>query len=289
MLNPPVHLKAVLPWLKKTLPLPAEAESEARFILEALGLNRMQIQFDAERRLNTEQLQLLTDIVQRRRQREPLQYILGKAYFRHLELRVSPEVLIPRPETEELVDLALMYLKGAQAGEKVADIGTGSGAIALSLAFEQAELEVHASDLSPGALDVAQENALRCLKQPERIRFFEGDGLNALPSKHYTALISNPPYVPYRDWQNLEPEVRNFEPQRALTPGAQDPLRFYRHFAERGASYLRPGGFLLVELDAALAEATREIFVQHADWQEPELERDLQGKQRFLSVWKSTI
>lgn len=263
-----------------------DALSEAHWMLDAVGLNRLQ---RLQRGQEQAEISLLTQLqawLARRSQREPLQYILGQQYFRQLCLDVNPAVLIPRPETEELVELALERLAvQAEPPLRVADIGTGSGAIALSLKYERPALEVFATDLSAAALKVARYNAQ---KYALEITFLQGNLLEPLKSlasqRPFDLLISNPPYIPARTLPLLAPEVRDFEPEMALTPGA-DALSCYRIFAAQGAALLRDGGWLVVELDAEGATATAALF-ERPEWRAVQLHKDLQGLPRFLSACK---
>jgi release factor glutamine methyltransferase len=190
--------------------------------------------------------------VQRRASREPLQYILGtQAFWKH-DFLVTPAVLIPRPETELLVETSLELLKDVER-PLIVDVGTGSGCIALSLAFERPDAEVHATDISEPALEVARENARR-LGLEGRVAFHLGALLD--PVAHLSGtidlIVSNPPYVDPAERDTLAPEVRDHEPGTALfTP---DPLCVYRALVLGAVVALRPGGCLAVELGQGLAE-----------------------------------
>jgi release factor glutamine methyltransferase len=190
-------------------------------------------------------------LVARRAAREPLQYILGtQAFWKH-DFLVNPAVLIPRPETELLVETSLELLKGVER-PVVVDVGTGSGCIALSIASERPDAEVHATDISDAALEVARENARR-LGLGGRVTFHHGDLLEPLSGLEVHLVVSNPPYVDPAERDALAPEVRDHDPAVALYP--QDGvLPMYRRLAEGAARILRPGGWLAVELGQSLAE-----------------------------------
>jgi len=255
----------------------SEAEIESRWILEERGIDRLKLISHGTQSVHDQDLDWIKVVLKRRETREPLQHILGRAYFRNLALQVSPQVLIPRPETEELVSLALTLL---QNGDQVADIGTGSGAIALALAQEGQDVKVYATDLSQEALSMAQSNAQALNLQ---VSFLQGDGLKTLEHVgEFSMIISNPPYIPQENLVQLMPEVYHYEPHLALSPG-DDPLRFYRHFAEEAAGYLKKAGYLLVELESDLAEASEALFL-NKDWKNTDLIKDIQGKHRFLKT-----
>lgn len=285
-----MRLSELACWLQNQLAAlgiePCEAAAETRLIFVHLGVTPLFLRLEGAQAADAALIDQIQAILKRRMQREPLQYILGSQPFCGLELRVSPEVLIPRPETEELVEMALALLP-VERPVQLADLGTGSGAIALALANalrqRQYPAEIWASDCSYSALQLARENAHRYGLE-EKIHWLHGDALQPFLEKslHLDLLVSNPPYIPLSQWQQLAPEVRDYEPRLALTPG-QDALRFYRIFAEQGPSLLKPGGWLLVELETALAEETRALFVTPL-WQQPVLLADFSGKQRFLRV-----
>jgi release factor glutamine methyltransferase len=186
-------------------------------------------------------------LVARRAERQPLQHLTGEqAFWRHV-FRVNPDVLIPRPETEVLVEAALGILR-VQAEALVVDVGTGSGCIALSLAAELPRAQVHATDVSSAALRVARENARR-MGLADRVTFHEGDLLAPLKALagRIDLVASNPPYVDPGDAPSLAPEVRHHEPAIALFPPCE-PLAVYRRLLPEAARVLRPGGYAIVEI-----------------------------------------
>jgi release factor glutamine methyltransferase len=198
-------------------------------------------------------------LVARRAAREPLQHLVGaQAFWRH-DFLVTPDVLVPRPETEVLVETALDLLRGVER-PIVVDVGTGSGCIALSLAAERADAEVHAIDLSEAALAVARENARR-LGLEGRVAFHHGDLLSPVASLRgrIDLVVSNPPYVDPADRDALAPEVRDHEPAMALFPPG-DALSVHRRLAAEAAAALRPGGWLAVEVGEGQAHAVGELF-----------------------------
>ncbi len=199
----------------------------------------------------------------------PTQYITRRQEFYGREFRVSPEVLIPRPETEHLVEAALEL----QPRGTVLDVGTGSGAIAVSVALESRAARVLASDLSEGALRVASGNA-RALGAG--VAFFRADLLEGVADGACDMILSNPPYVPHRDRTLIQREVRDFEPPLALW-GGDDGLAIYRRLIPEAARVLRPGGWLLLELGYQMAEPVLELL---AGWADAELQADLAGLPR---------
>jgi release factor glutamine methyltransferase len=216
------------------------------------------------------------EMVRRRLRREPVTYILGRKGFRHLELAVDPRVLVPRPETELLVELAL-ELRPA----RVLDVGTGSGAIALAVADELPECEVIATDTSPAALEVARANALR-LGLAERVQFVEG----TLPENcSFDLILANLPYVAESDWPSLQPELTQWEPREALLAGP-DGLDAYRTFIpECGRALTRyprqSSTTLAVEVGEGQAPAVAALFGA-AGFGKVEARRDLAGIERVV-------
>jgi release factor glutamine methyltransferase len=220
-------------------------------------------------------------LVGERAKRKPVQHLVGSQAFWHHEFRVGPEVLIPRPETELLVEAALARLEGRES-PVVADVGTGSGCIALSLALARQDLRVHAVDLSPGALQLARENA-RFLAVGDRVVFHEGDLLAPLASLGpFDLVASNPPYVSEEEIETLAPEVRLFEPRLALVaPG--DRASVYRRLVPQAATVLREGGDLLLEVGAGMADEVVALLPP-AGFQAEEVLKDLQGIPRTIAA-----
>jgi release factor glutamine methyltransferase len=219
-------------------------------------------------------------LVRERARRRPLQHLTGmQAFWRH-EFVVSPDVLIPRPETEVLVEAALELLRGREA-PVVVDVGTGSGCIALSLAAERPDATVHAVDVSPAALAVAVENARR-LGLGSRVQFHEGDLLAPLAqiARSLDLVVSNPPYVDPAELPALEPEVRDHEPRAALL-AADPPYGVYRRLAAQAAGLLSEGGYLAVEVGRGMASEVSAALA--AAGVEPlQVQRDLQGIDRVV-------
>jgi release factor glutamine methyltransferase len=217
--------------------------------------------------------------VRRRAGGEPLAYVTGRTGFRHLTLRVDSRVLIPRPETEQLVDLALAV---APTG-RLADVGTGSGCLALSLATEGAYAEVIAIDRSVDALAVAAAN--RSTAGALRTQLVRGDLTNALADGTLDLLVSNPPYLTDAEWEKLDPSVAEWEPRDALAAGP-DGLRETAALLLEGLRVLRPGGWLLLELDCRRARAVGSR-ASALGWREVRTIKDLFGRERFLLARRS--
>ncbi|MDF2626292.1 MAG: putative protoporphyrinogen oxidase [Symbiobacteriaceae bacterium] len=234
-----------------------EADREAVWLLaHVLGTSAGAVRLHAGRQIDANAAAAFEGLVGRRVGREPLQYILGTEEFMGMTFLVTPAVLIPRFDTEILVREAAALLQGQV---RVADIGTGSGAIAVGLASLLPEARVVAVDISPEALAVARENA-RTNGMGNRVEFRLGDLTAPLAGGDpYDAILSNPPYIDEAEWAELMPEVRQFEPKGALTPGP-DGLVLYRRLAAEGLSLLKPGGFLAVEVGYRQAGAVAEIF-----------------------------
>jgi len=228
---------------------------EARMLLErVLGKSRAWLTAHADEAPRAEAEQAFAALAGRRRQGEPMAYILGEREFYGLEFQVTPAVLIPRPETELLVELALKRVPENEAA-RVLDLGTGSGAIAVALAKARPQAQLTAVDVDYSALGVARENARR---HRVRVRFFCGDWLGALPGETFDLIVSNPPYVAAGDPHLVMGDVR-FEPQRALLGGA-DGLDCIRAIAAKAGAHLRPGAWLLFEHGYDQAEACRALL-----------------------------
>ena len=255
---------------------------EASMLLgRATGLDRLRLINRTAEELGEADWREFQTLLNRRLKREPLQYILGETEFMGLVFEVSPMVLIPRPDTETLVEaiLDLEEERGEPVPLRVADVGTGSGAIAISLAKSLPYMTVLATDISPEAIAIASANARR-LEVEGQVRFRQGDGLAALDGTfHY--LVSNPPYIAEGDLPDLEPEVRDYEPICALTPG-EDPLRWFRTFANEGAQYVEPGGWLALEVGAGQSRAVGEMIEQAGHWDELVIKHDIGRIERVV-------
>ncbi len=253
-------------------------EAEAMLLLgELTGLSRVDVLLKRDQSLTVQQKQTLQDWLRRRCRREPLQHILGKAHFYGLELLVSPAVLIPRPETETLVEIALKAIREIAAA-KVLDIGTGSGAIALAIKHERPDAVVMASDISAAALELAWENARRL---GLKLRLKQADLLDQPELRNFAReadlLISNPPYLPQTDIELLSPEVQA-EPLSSLYSGAEG-LEHFKRLEQAAFGILKKRAIFVLELDPrnshkALALAER--------WPQRRLLKDLLGRERFL-------
>ncbi len=247
---------------------------ETRILLmHALGLSRIQLITQSEQVLNAEQLQQMQDLIQRRFNGEPIAYLIGEREFFGLPFQVSPDVLIPRADTELLVELALQH--APQQGSLL-DLGTGSGAIAIAIAHSRQDLQVTALDFSPAALKIAEGNAQRILG-PARLRLLQSDWYQALHGQQFDTIVGNPPYIVKGDHHLGQGDLR-FEPVDALTDHA-DGLSAYRTIISGAASHLKPGGWLLLEHGYDQAEAVRKLL-EAAGFEQVQNWRDLSGIER---------
>lgn len=268
-----------------------EARLEAELIVaHALGLERLQLFLDLERPLSAEEVARARGLLMRRAQREPVAYITGRREFYGRGFRVGPGVLVPRPETELIVD-RVRERWSDEAGRRplrIADFGTGSGCLAITLNLELAGSQVCASDVSPEALEYARENA-RALGA--EVGWIEGDGLGAgdgdahgglVARVPFDVLVSNPPYVDPATLAELAPDVRDFEPRLALSSPAGDPDYWLRLLLQRAPELIAPGGQLCVELGFDQAERARALASELGI--AVELWRDLAGIERVLEA-----
>ncbi|HYW09839.1 MAG TPA: peptide chain release factor N(5)-glutamine methyltransferase [Longimicrobium sp.] len=244
-----------------------------------LKLKRLDLYLQYDRPLRPDELAEFKARLRRRARREPLQYIEGEAHFRDLVLRVDGRVLIPRPETELLVQRVIDWAAG-RPGLAAADVGTGSGAIALSLAAEGAFERVVATDVEAGALEAARANHAAAAPDAP-VEFRLGDGLAPLAGDRFDAVVSNPPYIATGERSSLDPEVSEWEPAAALFGGA-DGLAIIRPLVAGAAGVLRPGGLLALEIGAAQGPAVAELVRAAGRFGEPRVEKDLAGRDRFV-------
>lgn len=263
------------------------ARLDAELLLGAvLGLSRAQLLARAHTMMRRAERGHFASLVQRRRRGEPVAYILGKREFYGREFQVDRRVLIPRPETEELVDRVLDAVDGRGAVPRVADVGTGSGAIAVTLAAERAELDVVASDISAAALAVAEANA-RAHGVAERVRFLHGSLLEPLQGEApFDVVVANLPYVGTDEMDTLARDVRDYEPHEALFAGREGLALFAPFFEQvRRFQLLRAGGVLLLEIGYAQGRALERLARQHfPDAQRVIVHRDLARHERFVEI-----
>lgn len=266
---------------------PLEAEV---LLAHVTGTDRVGLYREANRPLSLEEEEKFQELLQRRAAGEPVAYLTGCREFMGLTFRVTRDVLIPRPETELLVEVALELLTGgAVPGEErlfLADVGTGSGAIAVSLARYLGKSTIYATDISPAALAVAAENARRH-GVAGRIIFLAGDLLSplqkVLPPGSLSLVAANLPYIPSDEIKKLMPDVARHEPHLALD-GGRDGLELYRRLVPQARELLAPGGYLLMEIDPSQAPLMSRLLPEGA-WRY-RVRRDLAGRQRLVVAQK---
>jgi release factor glutamine methyltransferase len=247
-------------------------------LAQVLGIPRMRLYLDFERRLGDTEVDALRALVMRRSRREPLQHILGQTSFCGLEFKVSRDVLVPRPETELLAERAWEFLGGCGGEPSVLDYGTGSGCLAVTLAVRVASARITAVDVSPAALEIARENA-RTHGVADRIEFVEDDGLNRL-IPGLILIVGNPPYIPTADISGLAPEVKDFDPHVALD-GGDDGLEHYRRLAVRARNCLVAGGRIMLEFGDGQGPSIQRAF-QEQNWVVEALVEDYNRKPRII-------
>ena len=256
-------------------------ELEARLLLQhVLGLDHVGLILDWQQQPDRAMQERFAALVKRRLGREPLAYIVGEREFWSLPFAVSPDVLIPRPETEWLLEQALAHVRGAQIGHAL-DLGCGSGVIAVVLALEL-ECKVTAVDCSQGALQQATLNARRH-GVADRLNLLCGDFFAVLPANvRYDLLLSNPPYVAAPEMEQLEPEVREYEPHLALY-GGKNGLDAIARISRQAGDVLLPGSWLFLEIGANQAEAAQHLFITAPHrYEEVGVLPDLAGRPRVL-------
>ena len=256
---------------------------DAEWLLaDALGVDRLQLYLQYDRPLSREEREAFKPLLRRRAGREPLQYILGRTAFRELELVTDGRVLVPRPETEVLVEEVLGWAADRPEGLGIVlDVGTGSGAIALSLAVEGPCGRVVATDVSPDALEVAAENARRH-GAAAKVQFCQGGLFEALRAEErFDVIVSNPPYVEEGQRPDLEPEVSEWEPAEALFAGA-DGLDVIRPLVTGAGERVLPGGLLALEIGTGQASRVVELIEETGAFGPARVRRDLSGRPRVV-------
>jgi release factor glutamine methyltransferase len=259
---------------------------EAAWLLEeALRTTRLRLTLEGGRRLTESECAEVEALIGRRAGREPLQYILRSQEFCGLDFDVSPAVLIPRPETELLVEEAKQVLIG-KSSATVVDVGTGSGCLAVTLASVMPDMRVYAVDCSASALAVAENNAARhslCA----RIACALGDLCEPLEfmglAGQIDVIVSNPPYITEAEWLSLQPEVRDFEPRVALV-GGTDGIEVHRRLLDQAWRYLKPGGWLFMEMGRGQSQAVRQLAIATGRYAQSTVRRDAAGIDRIIRI-----
>jgi len=270
--------------------VPSPRMNAELLIMFTLDCDRAYLYAHPERELTPDEARRYNEAVERRATGLPAQYITGHQEFWGLDLIVSPAVLIPRPETEHVVEAVLELVSRARSAQhqdqkqqprtgvsaphslRVVDVGTGSGAIALALAKELPSAEILATDISPEALEVARANAAR-LELTSRIEFHQTDLLDGFPAASFDIVVSNPPYVGDSEEEQVQLEVRKFEPRNAVFAGPTG-LEVIERLVPQARDLLRPEGWLVFEISGTIADRVRSLL---SAWNEVEIRNDLQG------------
>ena len=270
--------------------VPSPRMNAELLLMFVLGCDRAYLFAHPERELTNDELSRYEAALAERARGVPAQYITGHQEFWGMDLIVSPAVLIPRPETEHVIETVLELIRAAaEIGKsakkvkpvwRIVDVGTGSGCIALALAKELPEAEIHATDISPAALEIARANAARH-QLDSRIQFHQTDLLGNLNAP-FDIVVSNPPYVGESEEDQVQLEVRKFEPRTAVFAGAQGTEVITR-LIPQAWNLLRPGGWLVIEISGTIVSAVRELL---RDWHDVEVVNDLQSIPRVVRARK---
>ena len=258
---------------------PGEVQAMIRIICEdVFNYDQVDVALRQESELPDFAPERIVDIIARLRRHEPLQYVVGSARFHGHRFKVTPAVLIPRPETEQLVDLIIDENTGSDL--RVLDMGTGSGCIAISLARALKFAQVDALDVSRDAIAVARENAV-ALKV--KVRLFESDMLAPQPPARYDIIVSNPPYVCWSEREAMDRNVKDYEPGQSLFVPDNDPLLFYKAIAPYAAQSLERGGRLYLEINQRFGNEVKQLLEQNG-FDEVRIIDDSYGKPRFVAA-----
>ena len=248
-------------------------------LCDLLQLKRIDLYLKFEDIINKSKLKKLKSWIKRRIDREPLQYITGKVEFYGLKFISTPQALIPRPETERLVDITLNSLKKIPE-PKILEIGTGSGCVSIAVSNKKPRANILSLDISKNALELAEINAKS--NNCKNINFLEMDFLNEIPDGRFDILISNPPYIPQKEIENIMPEVKNYEPRIALTD-FEEGLNFYYRIAKVGRTLI-PNGIIILEV--GLGKHPQKVFslFKEAGFDQLELIKDYNNNERILKI-----
>ncbi len=276
------ELQALMKMQLREMYPPQEADSIVRRLFEYITkLSPAEMALQKNRKLSESEIHFIQRSFKRLKHHEPLQYVIGSTNFFGFEFKVDPDVLIPRPETEELVDWILKDRKDPSASIRILDIGTGSGCIAISLKKHLPEAEVHAIDISKGALDIAEENAfhLDTVISFRQLDILDEESRGDMPG--FDIIVSNPPYVNSEDRERMEPNVLEHEPALALFVDDDDPLLYYREIIEFSLDHLNKKGRLYFECNEKSAHEVVRMLTENG-FSKIESRKDMQGKPRMV-------
>jgi len=268
--------------LQQLYPLSEATVITDRAFESIANIKRADLVKDPMKQLNNKTIQQLSKAFEQLLAHKPIQYVLGEAWFYHLKFKVNEWVLIPRPETEELVEIVINSRKSMVTDASILDIGTGSGCIAIAIKKNMPAAIVSAIDVSGEALKIAEENSKQ---NSTRINFMQMDFLDEstwdlLPQ--YNVIISNPPYISKKEEKTLAKNVRDYEPHLALFVPDKDPLLFYSKIAAFGRSHLNSNGQIYLEVHEDLATEARSLFQKH--YSSAEIKKDMFGRERMLII-----
>jgi release factor glutamine methyltransferase len=254
-------------------------------LMFTLSCDRACLYAHPERELSAEEEGRYREAIAQRSRGIPAQYITGHQEFWGMDLIVSPAVLIPRPETEHVIETVLHLTDPStpESSPRMVDVGTGSGCIALALAKELPGAEIHATDISPAALEIARANAARHQLE-RRICFHETDLLAGFAPRSFDFVVSNPPYVGESEQDHVQLEVRRFEPRNAVFAGPAGTEVIERLVPE-AESTLKPGGWLVIEISGTIAQSVKRLLTS---WQDVQITNDLQGIPRIAAARKAS-
>ena len=262
-----------------------EARLDAEVLLaHVLRMRRLYLYVHLDLNLVEEDINIYKNLLHRRAAHVPVAQLIGNKEFMGLDFNITPDVLIPRPETEIMVQMSIEILGPTKTPLTVADIGTGSGAIAVSMLHYLDNVTVDAVDISKPALAVAKSNAEK-LSVANRLKLFEGDLTKPLAGKTYDAILSNPPYIPTAVIDTLQPEVSQYEPRLALD-GGKDGLKYYRRIIDGAVPLLKPDGFLALEVGVDQSEPVRQMLEANGQFDPINVIWDLIGIERIILAYK---
>ncbi|MCP4258827.1 MAG: peptide chain release factor N(5)-glutamine methyltransferase [Planctomycetes bacterium] len=254
-----------------------------------VGLKRIELYTQFDRSVPPEQLEQLRELVKRAGQNEPIAYLVGRTEFYSLQINVTPDCMVPRPETELLVERAIEFLRERQNGTQfVCDLCTGSGCIAVAIAKNFSDARIIATDICDAALAVAAEN-IKKHHLGDQITLLCGDlfdpVISGLDVNEFDLIASNPPYVSTTEYEKLDKNVKDYEPKKALFAGV-DGLDIYNRIIEKAGRFLKPDGLLMLEIGYAQGPAVKELLEKTGDYSEIKIEKDFHKNDRIVSASK---
>ena len=288
---PPWTIQKLLNWITEYFTnngIDSPRLSAELILSHVLAMKRIELYTQFDKSVSKQHLDQLHDLVKRAAKSEPISYLTGKTHFYSLELNVTPDCMIPRPETELLAERAIEFLRTRRGSQSVCDLGTGCGCIAIAIAKNSPDVRIIATDISDAALAVAAKN-VECHQLNNKIKLICGDLFDPLSdTEKFDLIVCNPPYISAVEFEKLDKNIKDYEPKLALFAG-EDGLDIYRRIAEKVDNFLKSNAALMLEVGYNQGQAVKQLLEQSGCFTEIKIEKDSSGNDRIIIAKKTSL